>query len=69
MIHIGAPTLVIRECARLITPANIAVICIIRNTENVIPKSRAVNFALSLTSSLNPMLNMPLYFIALPDLR
>ena len=38
--------------ARLRTPANMDVIWIIRKTAKVMPTSSAVNFALSLTSSL-----------------
>ena len=49
-------------------PANIAVICIIRNTAKVMPISSAENLAWSFTSSLKPMRRMPLYFMA-PDLR
>ena len=45
-------------------PANIAVICIIRNTAKVIPINSAENLALSFTSSLNPIRRMPLYFMA-----
>jgi hypothetical protein len=45
-------------------PANIAVICIIRNTAKVIPINSAENLPLSLTSSLNPIRRMPPYFMA-----
>jgi len=43
------------EYARFKMPANIAVICIIRNTAKVMPISSAENLAVSLTSSLKPM--------------
>src|ERR1017187_9289589 len=43
-------------------PANIAVICIIRNTAKVIPINSAENLGLSFTRSLKPMRKMPLYF-------
>src|SRR5450830_1225678 len=44
-------------------PANIAVICIIKNTAKLIPINNAENLARSLTSSLKPMRRMPLYFM------
>src|ERR1035438_7015913 len=44
-------------------PANIAVICIIKNTAKVIPINSAENLVLSLTNSLNPIRSMPLYFM------
>jgi hypothetical protein len=52
MTHIDAPIFVIVEDEWFITPANIDVMNIIRNAANVTPISKAVNFALSLTSSL-----------------
>src|ERR1035441_4262893 len=66
MIHIVAPILVTVEKARFRIPANIAVICIIRNTAKVIPINNAENLPLSFTSSLNPIRRMPLYFIMPP---
>src|ERR1035437_3407893 len=62
MIHIVAPILVTVEKARFRMPANIAVICIIRNTAKVIPINSAENLPLSFTSSLNPIRRRPLYF-------
>jgi hypothetical protein len=47
-----APRLITVAEARLSTPANSEVMAIIRNTAKVMPTSRALNFALSLTSSL-----------------
>ena len=52
MTHMDAPRLMTVADARLRTPANSEVIAIIRNTAKVMPTSSAVNFALSLTSSL-----------------
>jgi len=45
MIHIVAPILVTVEKARFRMPANIAVICIIRNTAKVIPINSAGELA------------------------
>src|ERR1035438_490632 len=63
MIHIAAPMLVTVAKARFRIPANIAVICIIRNTAKVMPINKAENLALSFTSSLNPIRRMPPYFM------
>ena len=41
--------------------AIMAVICIIRNTENVSPINKAANLPLSFTRSLNPIRKMPEY--------
>ena len=52
MTHTFAPVFVTVADAFFIIPANIDVIWIMRNTENVIPMSSAANLPLSLTSSL-----------------
>lgn len=57
--HIFAPTLMTVDDERSRMPANSDVISTIRNTENVMPITSAVNFALSLTSSLNASRRMP----------
>ncbi len=50
--HTLAPVLVTVAEAFFIIPANIDVIWIMRNTENVIPMRSAMNLPLSLTRSL-----------------
>ena len=52
MTHIRAPMLYTADEDRLSTPANSDVISIIRNTAKVMPTSKPLSLALSLTSSL-----------------
>jgi fibrillarin-like rRNA methylase len=52
MTHILAPVFTTVDEAFFIMPANIEVIWVIKNTENVIPMSNDANFPQSFTRSL-----------------
>jgi hypothetical protein len=59
MTHTFAPMLSTVADARFRTPANIEVICTIKNTAKVMPIRSAMNLARSLTKSLKASVRVP----------